>query len=45
VIIISYADYEDAELDEFEPLIVHVDSSNRVVDEAMARLDAEISAR
>jgi aspartate 1-decarboxylase len=29
VIIISYADYEQAELEHFEPTIVHVDTSNR----------------
>src|SRR6478672_12910958 len=29
VIIISYADYDQAELDGFEPTIVHVDTSNR----------------
>src|SRR5665647_132019 len=33
VIIITYADYEDAELDAYEPSVVHVDSSNTVVDE------------
>src|SRR5437764_314243 len=29
VIIITYADYEDAELDTYEPTIVHVDEQNR----------------
>jgi aspartate 1-decarboxylase len=29
VIIISYADYEDAELDGFSPRVVHVDERNR----------------
>lgn len=33
VIIITYADYDDAELDAYEPSVVHVDSSNTVVDE------------
>jgi aspartate 1-decarboxylase len=28
-IIITYADYEDAELDTYEPTIVHVDEHNR----------------
>jgi aspartate 1-decarboxylase len=28
VIIITYADYEDSELDGFQPVIVHVDASN-----------------
>ena len=32
VIIITYADYEDAELDGFEPTVVHVDTANRPVD-------------
>jgi len=29
VIVLTYADYEDAELEAFEPLIVHVDEQNR----------------
>jgi aspartate 1-decarboxylase len=29
VIIITYADYEDAELDGFQPAIVHVDAGNQ----------------
>ena len=28
VIVITYADYEDAELEEFEPRVVHVDDVN-----------------
>jgi aspartate 1-decarboxylase len=32
VIIISYADYDDAELDGYAPRIVHVDRSNRPID-------------
>jgi aspartate 1-decarboxylase len=36
VILISYADYEDAELDGYEPTVVHVDSANGIVDEATA---------
>src|SRR4051794_39122791 len=31
IIVITYADYEDAELDGFEPTVVHVDTSNRAV--------------
>lgn len=31
VIVITYADYEDAELDGYEPLVVHVDTANRPV--------------
>jgi aspartate 1-decarboxylase len=40
VIIITYADYEDAELDDFEPRVVHVDGSNSPIDEATAALAA-----
>jgi aspartate 1-decarboxylase len=29
VIIITYADYEDAELEDFAPAVVHVDTDNR----------------
>ena len=29
IIIISYADYEQSELDGFEPTIIHVDTSNQ----------------
>ena len=36
VIVISYADYEDHELDAFVPAVVHVDTANRQVDEATA---------
>jgi aspartate 1-decarboxylase len=32
VIVLTYADYEDAELDGYEPTVVHVDTANRVVD-------------
>lgn len=37
VILISYADFEDAELDTYAPTIVHVDTANGVVDEATAQ--------
>ena len=43
VIIITYADYERAELDAYVPRVVHVDGRNRVIDEASARLDAELT--
>jgi aspartate 1-decarboxylase len=43
VIVITYADYEDAELDGFAPKVVHVDSSNTPVDLTGARLEAELS--
>ena len=38
VIVISYADLEDAELDGYQPRIVHVDTDNGVVDEETARV-------
>jgi len=31
VIVISYAVYEESELDDYEPRVVHVDRSNRVI--------------
>jgi aspartate 1-decarboxylase len=31
IIVISYADYEDAELNDYEPTIVHVDERNRAI--------------
>ena len=31
VIIISYGEYEDTELEDFEPTIVHVDTGNRAL--------------
>ena len=42
VIIITYADYEDAELEGYEAKVVHVDSRNRAVDVAMASLQQEL---
>jgi aspartate 1-decarboxylase len=42
VIVITYADYEQAELEAFQPRIVHVDRANRIIDEESARLDAEL---
>ena len=40
VIVVSYAEYEDAELDGHEPFVVHVDGSNRIVttDHSVAEL-------
>ena len=35
VIVITYADYEDAELDGYEPTVVHVDTDNNPVDPAL----------
>src|SRR3954447_8852240 len=31
VIVVSYADYEEAELGSYEPRVVHVDDDNRIV--------------
>ncbi|HEX2040091.1 MAG TPA: aspartate 1-decarboxylase [Acidimicrobiales bacterium] len=31
IIVISYADYDDAELDDYAPVVVHVDERNRPV--------------
>jgi aspartate 1-decarboxylase len=42
VIVITYADYEEAELEDFAPRIVHVDGANAPVDEDTARLEAEL---
>ncbi|ALJ21325.1 aspartate 1-decarboxylase [Microbacterium sp. No. 7] len=40
VIVISYADYDEAELDAYEPVVVHVDRDNAIitVDDAVAEL-------
>jgi aspartate 1-decarboxylase len=32
VIVVSYAEYEPAELESYEPVVVHVDAENRIVD-------------
>lgn len=37
VIVIAYAEFDESELDEVAPLIVHVDRENRVIDESTAR--------
>jgi aspartate 1-decarboxylase len=37
IIVLTYADCGEAELEDFEPLVVHVDTANRPVDEAVAR--------
>ena len=40
VIIITYGDYADVELDDYEPAVVHVDTANRPVElDAVAVLD------
>jgi aspartate 1-decarboxylase len=42
VIVLSYAVYEEAELDDYEPRIVHVDAQNRPVSAAEAAAFAEL---
>jgi aspartate 1-decarboxylase len=42
VIVITYADYETAELVGFEPTVVHVDAANAVVDLSVEQLDDEL---
>ena len=45
VIVITYADYEEAELEGgFTPRVVHVDGANAPVDESTARLEAQFRA-
>ncbi|MCB0962653.1 MAG: aspartate 1-decarboxylase [Acidimicrobiales bacterium] len=44
VILISYADYEDAELEDYEPTVVHVDTANGIVDEETAAALAALSS-
>jgi aspartate 1-decarboxylase len=41
VIVITYATYEEAELARYEPQVVHVDESNRIVAPALAAIDGE----
>jgi len=45
VIVMTYADYQEAELERYAPVVVHVDAANRVIDESMAKVDAELDAR
>ena len=42
VIVISYAQYDEAELESYAPRIVHVDSRNRPTDEDFQALDREL---
>ena len=37
IIIITYADFEDAELEGYEPLVVHVDDRNRAISVGMGQ--------
>lgn len=42
IIVLSYAEYDDEELEQYEPRVVHVDTANRQVDEGVsAALAAE----
>ncbi len=40
VIIISYGVYEEAELENFKPTIVHVDQHNKIVNDQLTHLNA-----
>lgn len=42
VIVMSYAEYPDAQLDGFEPIVVHVDEYNRVVTETSSPIPATV---
>jgi aspartate 1-decarboxylase len=42
VIVISYAQYDEAELEEYAPKVVHVDSRNRPTDADFQALDREL---
>ena len=44
VILISYGDYADEELDDYEPTVVHVDTANGIVDEETAATLAALSS-
>lgn len=44
VIVITYADYEPEELEDFAPRVVHVDRVNRVIDEEEAKLDVALDS-
>ena len=44
VIIITYADYEDAEIERYQPTIVHVDANNREITEELALIQARIDS-
>ena len=42
VIVISYAQYDEAELESYAPKVVHVDSRNRPTDKEFQELDREL---
>ncbi len=43
VIILTYADYSNSELEDYAPCIVHVDAENRAIDETSAVLGGELA--
>ncbi len=44
IIVISYGDYDDAELADFAPDVVHVDRDNRQITEELAHIQARVDA-
>jgi len=44
IIVISYADYDQSELANFAPTIVHVDRTNRAITEELAQIQVEVDA-
>ena len=42
VIVLTYAEYQEAELDEYQPVVVHVDAQNRPISEAEAAAFAQL---
>jgi aspartate 1-decarboxylase len=42
VIVLSYAQYDEADLESYDPRIVHVDSHNRPTDPSFRTLDREL---
>ncbi len=42
IIVISYATYDEQELEHYAPRVVHVDSRNRPTDESFQSLDREL---
>ena len=45
IIVISYADYDQSELEGgFEPSVVHVDRTNRIITEELAQIQAQVDA-
>ena len=42
VIVITYAEYEEAELDDYAPKVVHVDERNRPTTDELQALEREL---